>query len=58
MKVLINFLESGTESYTGPMDDYEKSVKRHCGRIGAVEVFLSGPDWKIIMSLNQRKDII
>ena len=25
------------------MDDYEKSMKRHCGRIGAIEVFLSGP---------------
>jgi fructokinase len=25
------------------MDDYEKSIKRHCGRIGAIEVFLSGP---------------
>ena len=25
------------------MDDYEKSVKRHCGRVGAIEVFLSGP---------------
>mgnify|MGYP006228565069 FL=1 len=25
------------------MDEYEKSVKRHCGRVGAVEVFLSGP---------------
>ena len=25
------------------MDDYEKSIKRHCGRVGAIEVFLSGP---------------
>ena len=25
------------------MDDYEKSVKRHCGRVGAIEIFLSGP---------------
>ena len=25
------------------MDEYEKSIKRHCGRIGAIEVFISGP---------------
>jgi fructokinase len=25
------------------MDDYEKSIKRHCGRVGAIEVFISGP---------------
>ena len=25
------------------MDDYEKGIKRHCGRIGAIEVFISGP---------------
>ena len=35
--------EWGQNPIPGPMDDYEKSVKRHCGRIGAVEVFLSGP---------------
>tara|TARA_B100000676_G_scaffold226129_1_gene223829 strand:- start:940 stop:1833 length:894 start_codon:yes stop_codon:yes gene_type:complete len=35
--------EWGQNPIPGPMDDYEKSVKRHCGRIGAIEVFLSGP---------------
>jgi fructokinase len=25
------------------MDEYERSVQRHCGRVGAIEVFLSGP---------------
>tara|TARA_B100000131_G_scaffold147087_1_gene143058 strand:+ start:3054 stop:3944 length:891 start_codon:yes stop_codon:yes gene_type:complete len=35
--------EWGQNPIPGPMDDYEKSVKRHCGRVGAVEVFLSGP---------------
>jgi fructokinase len=25
------------------MDEYEKSIKRHCGRVGAIEVFISGP---------------
>ena len=35
--------EWGQNPIPGPMDEYEKSVKRHCGRIGAVEVFLSGP---------------
>ena len=33
----------GSDPIPGPMDDYEKSVKRHCGRVGAIEVFLSGP---------------
>ena len=35
--------EWGQNPIPGPMDDYEKSIKRHCGRVGAVEVFLSGP---------------
>jgi len=35
--------EWGQNPIPGPMDDYEKSVKRHCGRVGAIEVFLSGP---------------
>ena len=35
--------EWGQNPIPGPMDDYEKSVKRHCGRGGAIEVFLSGP---------------
>ena len=35
--------EGGQNPIPGPMDDYEKSVKRHCGRVGAIEVFLSGP---------------
>ena len=35
--------EWGQNPIPGPMDDYEKSVKRHCGRIGAIEMFLSGP---------------
>ena len=35
--------EWGQNPIPGPMDDYEKSVKRHCGRVGAFEVFLSGP---------------
>ena len=35
--------EWGQNPIPGPMDKYEKSVKRHCGRVGAVEVFLSGP---------------
>ena len=25
------------------MDEYERSVKRHCGKVGAIEVFISGP---------------
>ena len=35
--------EWGQNPIPGPMDDYEVSIKRHCGRIGAIEVFLSGP---------------
>ena len=35
--------EWGQNPIPGPMDDYEKNVKRHCGRVGAIEVFLSGP---------------
>ena len=35
--------EWGQNPIPGPMDDYEKSIKRHCGRTGAIEVFLSGP---------------
>ena len=35
--------EWGQNPIPGPMDDYERSVKRHCGRVGAIEVFISGP---------------
>ena len=35
--------EWGQNPIPGPMDEYERSVKRHCGRVGAIEVFLSGP---------------
>lgn len=35
--------EWGQNPIPGPMDDYEKGIKRHCGRIGAIEVFISGP---------------
>ena len=35
--------EWGQNPIPGPMDDYEVSIKRYCGRIGAIEVFLSGP---------------
>jgi len=35
--------EWGQNPIPGPMDGYEKSIKRHCGRVGAIEVFLSGP---------------
>ena len=35
--------EWGQNPIPGPMDAYEKSVQRHCGRTGAIEVFLSGP---------------
>tara|TARA_B100001250_G_scaffold392005_1_gene393434 strand:- start:2295 stop:3188 length:894 start_codon:yes stop_codon:yes gene_type:complete len=35
--------EWGQNPIPGPMDDYEKTIKRHCGRIGAIEVFISGP---------------
>ena len=64
--------EWGQNPIPGPMDEYEKSVKRHCGRIGAVEVFLSGPglenyyEYKTkskipsreIVSLYQKKDSV
>ena len=39
------------------MDEYEKSVKRHCGRVGAIEVFLSGPGletWYEFLTGNQK----
>ena len=35
--------EWGQNPIPGPMDDYEKTTKRHCGRIGAIEIFISGP---------------
>ena len=35
--------EWGQNPIPGPMDDYEKTIKRHCGRIGAIEMFISGP---------------
>ena len=35
--------EWGQNPIPGPMDEFEKSVQRHCGRIGAIELFLSGP---------------
>ena len=35
--------EWGQNPIPGPMDDYEKRIKRHCGRIGAIEIFISGP---------------
>ena len=35
--------EWGQNPIPGPMDEYEKSIKRPCGRVGAIEVFLSGP---------------
>jgi fructokinase len=35
--------EWGQNPIPGPMDDYEKIIKRHCGRVGAIEVFISGP---------------
>ena len=35
--------EWGQNPIPGPMDKYENTVKRHCGRIGAIEVFISGP---------------
>ena len=35
--------EWGQNPIPGPMDEYEKSIKRHCGRVGAIEVFISGP---------------
>ena len=49
--------EWGQNPIPGPMDDYEKSVQRHCGRIGAIEVFLSGPGLENYYSFvtNQKK---
>ena len=35
--------EWGQNPIPGPMDEYEKTIKRHCGRVGAIEVFISGP---------------
>ena len=35
--------EWGQNPIPGPMDEYERSVKRHCGKVGAIEVFISGP---------------
>ena len=35
--------EWGQNPIPGPMDKYEMSVKRHCGRVGSSEVFISGP---------------
>ena len=42
--------EWGQNPIPGPMDEYEKSVQRHCGRVGAIEVFLSGPFFARICS--------
>ena len=64
--------EWGQNPIPGPMDEYEKTVKRHCGRIGAVEVFLSGPGLenyyehitkskissREIVSLSQKNDLV
>ena len=49
--------EWGQNPIPGPMDEYEKSVKRHCGRVGAIEVFLSGPgleSWYEFLTGNQK----
>ena len=35
--------EWGQNPIPGPMNEYENTIKRHCGRIGAIEVFISGP---------------
>ena len=55
--------EWGQNPIPGPMDEYEKSVKRHCGRVGAIEVFLSGPgleNWYEFKTNNKKssRDII
>ena len=55
--------EWGQNPIPGPMDDYEKSVKRHCGRVGAIEVFLSGPGLEnfysfITNEMKTSKDIV
>ena len=47
--------EWGQNPIPGPMDDYEKTVKRHCGRIGAIEVFLSGPGLENFYEYKARK---
>ena len=49
--------EWGQNPIPGPMDEYERSVKRHCGRVGAIEVFLSGPgleNWYEFFTGNQK----
>mgnify|MGYP001332924238 FL=1 len=49
--------EWGQNPIPGPMDEYEKSIKRHCGRVGAIEVFLSGPGlegWYEFLTGNQK----
>ena len=49
--------EWGQNPIPGPMDEYEKSVERHCGRVGAIEVFLSGPgleSWYEFLTSNQK----
>ena len=55
--------EWGQNPIPGPMDEYEKSVKRHCGRVGAIEVFLSGPgleNWYEFKTNNKKssRDIV
>ena len=55
--------EWGQNPIPGPMDEYEKSVKRHCGRVGAIEVFLSGPgleNWYEFKNNNKKssRDIV
>jgi len=55
--------EWGLNPIPGPMDEYEKSVKRHCGRVGAIEVFLSGPgleNWYEFKTNNKKssRDIV
>ncbi len=55
--------EWGQNPIPGPMDEYEKSLKRHCGRVGAIEVFLSGPgleNWYEFKTNNKKssRDIV
>ena len=55
--------EWGQNPIPGPMDEYEKSVKRHCGRVGAIEFFLSGPgleNWYEFKTNNKKssRDIV
>ena len=47
--------EWGQNPIPGPMDDYEKTIKRHCGRIGAIEVFLYGPGLEDFYEYKARK---